>query len=142
MATPSRLPQYAVEGDTGTTLDGPVLVHRVRTSMQRLPWLYSDLGRTHAPPMADPEISMAVGRLLADGRFDLVHAHDWIVNSAFGPARRARTPVVLTQHDYSHVCATKLMMRNGEVCPGPSPSPAPAVPPPTTGRSWDRVWRR
>jgi glycogen synthase len=113
----------AVEGDTGTTLDGPVPVHRLRTSMQRLPWLYSDLGRTHAPPMADPEISMAVGRLLADGRFDLVHAHDWIVNSALGPARRAGTPVVLTQHDYSHVCATKLMMRNGEVCPGPSPLP-------------------
>jgi len=71
--------------------------------------------------MTDPEISHSVARLLSHGRFDLVHAHDWIVNSALGPAHRAGTPVVLTQHDYSHVCATKLMMRDGEVCPGPAP---------------------
>ena len=111
----------AVQGDAGTTLDGSVPVHRVRTSFQRLPGLYSDVGRTHTPPMTDPEISHSVARLLSHGRFDLVHAHDWIVNSALGPAHRAGTPVVLTQHDYSHVCATKLMMRDGEVCPGPAP---------------------
>lgn len=111
----------AVQHDAGTTLDGAVPVHRVRTSFQRVPWLYSDTGRTHASPMSDPEISSSVARLLSQGRFDLVHAHDWIVNSALGPAHRAGTPVVLTQHDYSHVCATKLMMRGGQaVCPGPT----------------------
>ena len=110
----------AVQGDVGTTLDGLVPVHRLRTSAQRLPWLYSDTGRTHAPPMTDPEISLQTARLLAGGRFDVVHAHDWIVNSVLGPAHRHGTPVVLTQHDFSHVCATKLMMRKGEVCPGPA----------------------
>ena len=53
--------------------------------------------------------------------FDIVHAHDWSISSAMGPARRAGVPVVLTQHDYSHVCATKRLMRGDEVCPGPAP---------------------
>ena len=29
--------------------------------------------------------------------------------------------MVLTQHDYSHVCATKRLMRGDAVCPGPAP---------------------
>jgi glycogen synthase len=110
----------AGEGDVGTTLDGKVPVHRLRTSFQRARFLYSDSTRTHTPPVTDPEISRAVRRLLSSG-FDVVHAHDWIVASALGPAQRAGTPVVLTQHDYGHVCATKLMMRRGAVCPGPGP---------------------
>ena len=44
----------------------------------------------------------------------------WIVNSALRPARRARVPVVLTLHDYSHVCAVKRLMSRGAICPGPS----------------------
>ncbi len=59
--------------------------------------------------------------MLGSRRFDVVHAHDWIVNSLIGPARHTRTPVVLTLHDYSHVCATKRMMRGERVCAGPSP---------------------
>ena len=69
----------------------------------------------------DPGFRSAIGRLLAAGRFDIVHAHDWSISSAMGPARRAGVPVVLTQHDYSHVCATKRLMRGDEVCPGPAP---------------------
>jgi glycogen(starch) synthase len=38
-----------------------------------------------------------------------------------GPARRSGTPLVFTQHDYSHICATKRLMRDDELCPGPSP---------------------
>ena len=30
--------------------------------------------------------------------------------------------MVLTQHDYSHVCATKRLMRGDRVCPGPAPA--------------------
>jgi glycogen(starch) synthase len=51
----------------------------------------------------------------------VVHAHNWIVNSALGPARRRWVPVVLTLHDYSHVCATKRFVFKGALCPGPSP---------------------
>ncbi len=65
-------------------------------------------------------MSRAIGDALASGRFDVVHAHNWIVNSALRPARRARVPVVLTLHDYSHVCAVKRLMSRGAICPGPS----------------------
>jgi glycogen(starch) synthase len=111
----------AVDGPAGTTVDGAVPVHRIRTTAQRLPQLYSDSGRPHAMPIVDPGFRSAIGRLLAAGRFEILHAHDWSVGSAIGPARRSGIPVVLTQHDYSHVCATKRLMRNDEVCPGPTP---------------------
>lgn len=111
----------ATEGDEGTTLDGAVPVHRLRTTAQRMPRLYTESGRPHALPVSDPELRAGIGRLLVERRFDVVHAHDWIVNSLLGPARRTRTPVLLTQHDYSHVCATKRMMRGDVVCPGPAP---------------------
>ena len=83
--------------------------------------LYSESERPHALPLPDPELRAGIGRLLEGRRFDVAHAHDWIVNSLLGPARRSHTPVVLTQHDYSHVCATKRMMRQGSVCSGPAP---------------------
>jgi len=108
----------AVDGPAGTTVDGAVPVHRIRTTAQQL---YSDSGRPHAMPIVDPGFRSAIGRLLAAGRFEILHAHDWSVGSAIGPARRSGIPVVLTQHDYSHVCATKRLMRNDEVCPGPTP---------------------
>ena len=69
----------------------------------------------------DPKFRAGIERLVHGGRFDVLHAHDWSINSAFGPARRSRMPVVLTQHDYSHICATKRLMRGDEVCQGPSP---------------------
>ena len=111
----------AADAPAGTTLDGSVSVHRIRTTAQRVPQLYGDSARPHAMPIVDPGFRNAIGRLLAAGRFDIVHAHDWSVGSAIGPARRSGVPVVLTQHDYSHVCATKRLMRGDEVCPGPAP---------------------
>jgi glycosyltransferase involved in cell wall biosynthesis len=111
----------ATDGPADTTLDGVVPLHRVRTTAQRLPQLHTDSERPHAMPIMDPGFRSAIARLLATGRFDIVHAHDWSVRSVIGPARRAGVPVVLTQHDYSHVCATKRLMRGDDVCPGPTP---------------------
>ena len=111
----------AVAGPAGTSLDGDVTVHRIRTTAQHLPRLYSDPERPHAMPVVDPGFRSAIGQLLGTRRFDILHAHDWSIGSAIGPARRAGIPVVLTQHDYSHVCATKRLMRGDVVCPGPTP---------------------
>ena len=111
----------ATDGAEGTTLDGAVSVHRIRTTAQRLPQLYTDSARPHAMPIVDPGFRSAIGRLLAAGQFDILHAHDWSIGSAIGPARHRGVPVVLTQHDYSHVCATKRLMRGDQVCPGPAP---------------------
>ena len=112
----------AVDGPAGTSLDGDLRVHRIRTTAQHLPQLYSDPVRPHAMPIVDPGFRRAIGKLLGTGRFDVLHAHDWSIGSAIGPARRAGVPLVLTQHDYSHVCATKRLMRGDAVCPGPTPA--------------------
>ena len=111
----------AVDGPGGTILDGAVPVHRLLTAAQYLPHLYSDPGRPHAMPIVDPRFRAGIRRLLGTGSFDLLHAHDWTVNSAIGPARSLGVPLVLTQHDYSHICATKRLIRGDDVCPGPAP---------------------
>ncbi len=107
----------------GTTVTEGVRVVRVRTAASRLPVLYSDPSRPHALPIPDPAVSRAIRNELSSGDFDVVHAHNWIVNSALGPASRAGVPLVMTLHDYSHICATKrLMERERTLCPGPSPA--------------------
>ena len=112
----------AVAGPAGTFTEGGVLVHRIRTTAQRLPWLYTDPVRPHSMPIADPGFRSTISGILRAGTFDVLHAHDWSIGSAIGPAAQAGVPVVLTQHDYSHVCATKRLMRGDAVCPGPSPT--------------------
>lgn len=99
-----------------------VRVVRVRPTAARLPTLYSDPERPYALPLPDPAASRAIRHELAHRRFDVIHAHNWIVNSALGPAADAAVPVVMTLHDYSHICPTKrLMMYQTDKCPGPSP---------------------
>lgn len=112
---------FATDGDSPaeTICDG-VRVVRVRTSASRLPFLYSDPSRPHALPLSDPEVARQIGHEIASRRYDVAHAHNWIVNSAVGPAGRAGLPLVMTLHDYSHVCATKRLMEHGtRRCPGP-----------------------
>jgi glycosyltransferase involved in cell wall biosynthesis len=107
--------------ESAETHSGGVRIVRVRTAASHLPILYSDSARPHALPMPDPLVSRAIRHELSHGRFDVVHAHNWIVNSALGPAARAQVPLVMTLHDYSHVCATKRMMEHGtHRCAGPS----------------------
>ncbi|MDT5345262.1 MAG: glycogen synthase, partial [Mycobacterium sp.] len=99
-----------------------VRIVRVSTAASRLPMIYSDPKRPNALPLPDPLVSRAIRNELSRSRFDVVHAHNWIVNSALGPAARARVPLVMTLHDYSHTCATKRFMEHGKRrCAGPSP---------------------
>lgn len=108
--------------EPGENVSEGVRVVRVRTAASHLPMLYSDPARPHALPLPDPLVSRAIRLELSRGRYEVVHAHNWIVNSALGPARRARVPLVMTLHDYSHMCATKRFMERGrEMCTGPSP---------------------
>ena len=112
---------FATDGaPAGTSVIDGVRVVRVRSAASRLPALYSDLSRPHALPLPDPEVSRAIAREFAVGRYDIAHAHNWIVNSALRPAAKAAVPLVMTLHDYSHVCATKRLMEHGRnQCPGP-----------------------
>ena len=46
-------------------------------------------------------------------RPDVVHAHNWIINSYLPLGAARRLPLVYSLHDYSHVCPTKRLMYRG-----------------------------
>jgi glycosyltransferase involved in cell wall biosynthesis len=104
-------------------LPSGVRVHRFATMAMHLPGVYST-GRLHHPPVPDPLGVRELGRIVRRERPDVVHAHNWAVNSALALRRHSAAGpnfgLVLTLHDYSQVCATKQLMRGGSVCPGPS----------------------
>jgi glycosyltransferase involved in cell wall biosynthesis len=105
------------------TLASGVRVHRFATAAMRLPGVYST-SRTHHPPLPDPLGVRELSRITRQERPQVVHAHNWIVNSAVALRRSSpaglRFGLVLTLHDFSHVCATKRLMRMGSACEGPA----------------------
>lgn len=106
-------------------LPSGVRVHRFATAAMHLPGVYST-DRAHHPPVPDPLGVRELARIVRDEQPHIVHAHNWIVNSAVALRRSSsaghRFGLVLTLHDYSHVCATKRLMRRGAVCRGPAVS--------------------
>ena len=109
-------------------IDGAVRIRRVRSTTQRLPWLFSSTERPWAPPIADPAVTLQLRRLIKAERPDVVHGHDWLSRS-FLPlrrwsARRFGTRFVSSLHYYTQSCARKNLMRataQGEQrCGGPS----------------------
>jgi glycogen synthase len=112
---------------TGTpdeeVLPSGVRVYRFQTLAMRFSGIYST-ERQHHPPVPDPLAVRELSRIVRRERPEVIHAHNWIVNSALALRRgSAGVPpfgLVLTLHDYSQVCATKRLTRRGEICPGPS----------------------
>ena len=104
-------------------LPSGVQVRRFATMAMRFPGVYST-NRLHHPPVPDPLGVRALRRITAEARPDVVHAHNWAVNSVLPLRRRSSESrpfgLVLTLHDYSHVCATKRLMRDGAPCDGPT----------------------
>lgn len=99
--------------------DGEVEVYRIRGTLQRLPGLFAESERRHAPPFPDPELALALARLVATERPDVVHAHNWLVASFLPVKAWCGARLVVTLHDYSLVCAKKNFMHAGRVCAGP-----------------------
>jgi glycosyltransferase involved in cell wall biosynthesis len=102
--------------------DPGVTVHELDSLGRKLPGVYADSERPMALPLPDPVLTRELYRLGRSVRADVVHAHNWIVNSYLPVKRRLRAPLVLSLHDYSHVCATKRLMLDEQPCPGPSPA--------------------
>ena len=104
-------------------LPSGVRVHRFATLAMRVPGVYST-GRLHHPPVPDPIGVRELARIVRRERPDVIHAHNWAVNSALALRRHSATGprfgLVLTLHDFSQVCATKQLMRGDSVCEGPS----------------------
>ena len=102
---------------------GGMRVHRIGGTFQRFDALFRDDTRKSAAPMLDPELVAAFRRIVADERPDVVHAHNWLVDSFLPLKRMTDAPLVLTLHDFSLVCARKDHMHFGAVdCSGPSPA--------------------
>ena len=115
--------QSMVDVPDQETLASGVRVHRFATAAMRLPGVYST-NRAHHPPLPDPLGVRELSRIARHERPHVVHAHNWIVNSAVALRRSSSTGLrfglVLTLHDFSHVCATKRLIRMGSPCDGPA----------------------
>ncbi|GAB4215674.1 MAG: glycosyltransferase family 4 protein [Roseiflexaceae bacterium] len=100
-------------------IDQGVRVYRMRGTMQRMRWLFSDDSRRHAPPFPDPELTLALQRIVARERPQVVHAHNWLVFSYLPLRPLVAAPLVLTVHDQSVVCPKKKLIRGDAICSGP-----------------------
>ena len=101
--------------------DPGVTVHALHNVGVKVPALYPTADRPLALPMPDPLASRALSRVISEVRPDVVHAHNWIINSYLPLTAARRLPLVYSLHDYSHVCATKRLMYDDELCSGPAP---------------------
>jgi glycosyltransferase involved in cell wall biosynthesis len=109
-------------GAPETEMDGAVRVHRLRGTLQRLSGLHADSERRHAPPFPDPELALALKRLVDQERPDIVHAHNWIYASFLPIKPLSGARLVVSLHDYGLVCAKKNFMHLGtQLCSGPVP---------------------
>lgn len=111
----------AQPGLAATESHDGVEVVRLRGTSQRLQGLFADPNRQSTPPLPDPELVVGLGRLARRVRPDVMHAHNWIVHSALPLGLTRRAPLLLSLHDFSLVCATKVLIRRGVNCTGPAP---------------------
>lgn len=96
-----------------------VRIYRIRGSMQRLSGLFQEKEKRNAPPFPDPEVLLALRKLVLQERPEIVHAHNWLLHS-FTPLKAwSKAKLVVTLHDCSFVCATQQFLRRGELCSEP-----------------------
>lgn len=96
-------------------------IHRLPSLSARTPGIHADPHRPHAFPFPDPVMARALSRAISRLRPDVVHGHNWLVNSYLPSHRRSERPLVMTLHSYSHRCANTRYMRNDAICEGPGP---------------------
>jgi glycosyltransferase involved in cell wall biosynthesis len=98
-----------------------VKVELLESSVHGIPGISVQEERHYASPLPDPKTTVGLRRLLRELQPDVVHAHNWLVNSYLPLARRAAPPLVLSLHDYGILCPTKRLFYKGGVCSGPAP---------------------
>jgi glycosyltransferase involved in cell wall biosynthesis len=97
-----------------------VHVYRLRGAMQRASWLFSDTSRRHVPPFPDPELGLALRRIIARERPEIVHAHNWMLHSFLPLKAWSGAKLVLTVHDHSVRCPKKKLIRGDTHCVSPA----------------------
>ena len=106
----------AADGLPAESVDGSVRVLRLASTSGRLGRLFSQT-RPWAPPVPDPEIGRALGRVLRSVAPDVIHGHDWMSRSLF--ARRLDAPYVSSLHYFTRSCSRKDLMQGDHHCDGP-----------------------
>ena len=101
-------------------LDNGVRIYRIKSTMQRSPWLYSQAERSPAPPFPDPEVMLALRQIIAREQPQIVHAHNWILHSFLPLKAWSGAPLVVSLHSYSLACVQQRLMHFGVPCSGPS----------------------
>ncbi|MBV9709196.1 MAG: glycosyltransferase family 4 protein [Chloroflexi bacterium] len=100
-------------------LDEGVRVYRIPSSMQRILWLFSDSKRRYAPPFPDPEIMLALRRIIVQERPEIVHAHNWLVYSFLPLKAWSGVRLIVTLHNSNLVCAKLTLLYHDALCEGP-----------------------
>jgi glycosyltransferase involved in cell wall biosynthesis len=100
-------------------LDQSVRVYRIHSSIQRIPRLFSDNGRRYAPPFPDPELVLALRRIVMQERPEIVHAHNWLVHSFLPLKTWSKARLIVTLHNYNLVCAKTTLLHQQKLCDGP-----------------------
>jgi glycosyltransferase involved in cell wall biosynthesis len=109
-----------VPGTRDYETDEGVSVYRVHGTLQRLGGLFSETERRFAPPFPDPELVIAIRRIVIMVKPDIVHSHNWFFLGSFLPLRGwSGAPLIHTLHDYGPICAKKNLIYQGAICDGP-----------------------
>lgn len=98
--------------------DDGVRVHRLAGSIQRASALMPS-GRPYAPPLPDPLLVRGLQKVLKQERPEIVHAHNWLVDSFLPLKGNSQARLVMTMHDTGLVCAKRTFVYRGRVCSGP-----------------------
>ena len=100
--------------------DGDVRVHRLKGLLTAVPWFSSDRRRRFHPPFPEPGITWGLRRLIRERRPDVVHASGWIAHSCAAALLGEDIPLVVSVRDPGYICATRTMVRGGQICDGPA----------------------
>lgn len=108
------------KGQVAFEMDGNVCIYRVRGTMQRLTGLFT-ADRQHSPPFPDPEVALALRRIIRREKPDVVHAHNWMIHSFLPLKAWSGAKLVMTLHDCELACVQmRMMYKDTELCSGPA----------------------
>lgn len=96
--------------------ENEVRIYRLEGLFQIIPFLFRDATKKTHPPAQDWLISREVARIIEREGPDIIHAHDWMVYSAFPLKKSFKIPLVYTLHDYRLFCPKILLVKDNAIC--------------------------
>jgi glycosyltransferase involved in cell wall biosynthesis len=97
-----------------------VRLYRIRSTVARAEkQLFVDERRSYAPPFPDPELALAIRRILAEERPEIVHAHNWLSFSYLPLKKWSGAKLVITLHEFGLSCGKWTFIHEDAFCSGP-----------------------